>query len=172
MTTAPAIEIPRLPNERNERYEARTAYLVAGADRDLRSVAQKFNKSVSLIARWSAADRWGDLSQDYDNTLATIAAQRHAQQYLADLEENRARYGKAGKRLYNAASVLLTACEQAIAGKVIKGEDGVTYAIPAMKITPMALAVAMRALTVAADLEAHALRVADLLPRLTGEGDE
>lgn len=148
MTTP--IDIPRLPNERNERYEARVLYLTAGADRNLRETAQKCSKSISLIARWSDEDGWVALARAYDEAMAQRAAQAHAERYLADLEEHRARYGGTGKALHGVAMRLLT--------RLSADADAAE-----------SLSTIARALTIAADLEAHALRIADLLPRLDAD---
>jgi hypothetical protein len=149
------IEIPRLPGERAERHEARVLYLTMGADRSLDAVRQKLGKSKELIERWSAADGWVEQARNYDSTLANLATRRAADSYLHDLEEHRERAGKAGKALYGVAVEML----------------GKLRAAP-VEYTPATLATIARALTVALDIEAHALRVADLLPKLDGGGDD
>ena len=65
------------------------------------------------------------------------------------------------------ASGLLAQCARAIRGEVVIDKDGKAHTIPAMELTPASLRVAMQALTIAADLEAHALRLGELLPRLS-----
>lgn len=154
MTDTTTIEIPRLPQERAERHEARVLYLTMGADRSLDAVRKKLGKSKELIERWSSADGWVEQARQYDQALAAIAARRAAQAYLDDLEEHRKRYQQSGRALHGVAVAMLTKLREASAS--------VDY-------TPAALATIARALTVAADLEAHALRVADLLPRLTDD---
>jgi hypothetical protein len=49
VTSPPTITIPRLLNERNERYEARVAYLVAGAGRDLRVFLEKHGPQAEKL---------------------------------------------------------------------------------------------------------------------------
>lgn len=164
----PTITIDRLPNERAERYEARVAYITAGPDRSLAHTGQKLGKSVALMERWSAADDWTTHAARYDETVFTLAAQEAAEQYRADLEDHRRRYGDAGKALYQVAAQLLKQLSQ-IAGqqpRTVEGKDGRTYKIPGIELTPATLTVASRAMTIAADLEAHALRIGDILPKL------
>lgn len=167
---APTIEIPRLDGESSRAYEARVRYIVAGPRRSLDSVAQELSKSRPLIARWSKAHGWVDSAAAYDQTLASLVAHANAEQYRRDLEDHRERYQKAGKDLYAVSLALLQACARAIRGQKIKGADGQEYLIPAMELTPASLSTAMRGLQAAGDLEAHALRLADLLPQLD-QGD-
>lgn len=171
MPDAPAITIPRLPGERAERHEARVAYLTAGADRSLRGVAQKLNKSLTLIGRWSVSDGWDEQARAYDSTLANLAARAAAERYLADLAAHGERSRKTAGDLYAVASGLLGQCARAVRGERIEGKDGKIYTIPAMELTPSTLATAMRGLVAALDLEAHALGVDKLLGSLTTEGD-
>lgn len=156
MTNTTTIEIPKQAGERAERYEARTLYLTMGANRSQEHVAQKLGKSRQLIGRWSAEDGWAEQASNYDQTLANLAARAHAAQYQEDLKEHRERYQKAGKALYGVATQMLASLQ--------KSQSSIEY-------TPAALSVIARALTTAGDLEAHALRVADLLPRLTDDSE-
>ncbi len=160
------ITIPRLEKESMPAYQARVRYIVLGEARSQEKVSKELGKSLDLIGRWSARDHWVEHAQRYDETLATLAAQAHAEEYQQELEDHRKRYQKAGKDLYTVAAALIGVCAQALRGKTIKGADGQTYTIPAMEITPNTLAIAARALTTAGDLEAHALRIADILPGL------
>lgn len=155
MTDPAAITIPRLPDEPPRAYAARVVYLTLGRDRSLAKVGEQIGvRSVRYLEQWSADYGWGESARQYDQTLATLAARRAAQAYLDDLEEHRKRYQQSGRALHAVAVAMLTKLREASAS--------VDY-------TPAALATIARALTVAADLEAHALRVADLLPRLTDD---
>lgn len=148
----PTITLPRLEGESARAYAARTAYLTLGPQRSYARVGQTLGKSRVLIERWASQYAWADHARRYDELLAQLAAQQAAQQYLADLEEHRERYGKAGMALHGVAVEMLLQLRQNAA---------------AIDYTPAALATIARALTVAADLEAHALRLGDLLPRLS-----
>lgn len=170
-TTPPAITIPRHEGESARAYAARVEYVTAGPGRSIDKVGQqRGNKKATpsgLITRWSSTYGWVKSAEQYDNTLATLHAQQAGQRYLEELEDHRARYQKAGKDLYATATGLLGQCVRAIRGEAIKGEDGKTYLIPAMELTPATLSTVLRALTTAADLEAHALRLGELLPKLS-----
>lgn len=168
---APTIEIPRLPDEPPRAYDARVRYIVAGPGRSLEKTRQEIGKgSVRYLEAWSSRYGWVDAAARYDQTLATLVAHANAEQYRRDLEDHRERYQKAGKDLYAVSLALLQACARAIRGQKIKGADGQEYLIPAMELTPASLSTAMRGLQAAGDLEAHALRLADLLPQLD-QGD-
>lgn len=177
MTNAPDITIPRLEEETTRAYAARVEYLTLGASRSFDRMLERLQsgdkagitKRRSTLAEWSSQYHWQEHARKYDETLATLAAQAHAEQYRQELEDHRKRYQKAGKDLYAVAHALIGACAQALRGQVIKGEDGKLYTIPGMEITPNTLAIAARALTTAGDLEAHALRIAELLPRLEND---
>lgn len=177
MTTVetPTIEIPRLPDETAKAYSARVEYLTMGAGRSLDKLRQKYGKTTSSYTRqledWSAKYGWQKSVSDYDRMLADIAAQQHADAYRRDLEAYRDKALKAGRDLFTVAQALLIQCSRAIQGQQIEGKDGRIYTIPAMELTPTTLATASRALLQALDIEAHALRVADILPQLTEAHD-
>lgn len=175
MVETPVIEIPRLEGETTKAYAARVEYLTMGAVRSFdKLVGQKQGKngvSKSAVENWSVRYGWQRSAQEYDETLATLAAQAHAQQYRDDLEDHRKRYQKAGKDLYAVAASLVTTIAQTMRGRRIIDKDGQVHIIPAMEITTNALSIAARALTTAGDLEAHALRIADLLPKLSDDTD-
>jgi hypothetical protein len=172
MSTSATIEIPRLPDESSRAYEARVSYVTMGPARSIDAVTQKWNKSRSLFARWSEQYGWVDSARLYDEQQAFLTIQEAAATYRKDLEEHRTKTMKAGGDLFTVAQALLVQCGRAIRGQQIEGKDGKLYTIPAMELTPTTLATAARALTTALDLEAHALRIADLLPKLsTDESD-
>lgn len=148
MTNLSVIELPRLEGERAERYQARVAYITAGADRSLRDLARKLGKSLTLVGRWSAEDDWPRLAADYDQTVYTLAANDAAEQYRADLADYRKRYAEMGKGLYAAAGAIVSRLAREAR---------------TMELGPGALALAANAAKTAADLEALALRVEHLL---------
>jgi hypothetical protein len=149
MSDRPTIE--RLPDEHPARFQARVEYIVAGPDRSLELVGQKLGKSRVLLERWSSADGWVDHARRWDNLIVNLRTQAEVDAYRRDLEDHRKRYGDAGKALYQ------------VAAKMLKKLDA---SVPTMEATPQTLAIASRAMTIAADLEAHALRLGDILPKL------
>ena len=55
--------------ESDEAYEAFQIYLSLGAERSIRTVAQRCTKNESLIKRWSSRDNWVERVRAYDNWL-------------------------------------------------------------------------------------------------------
>jgi hypothetical protein len=170
MTDAPAITIPRLDNETPKAYAARVEYVTAGPGRSLDKLRQSYGKTTAHYTRqlenWSSAYNWQEHAKRYDDALAQFHIQLNVEQYRKDLEDHRARYQKAGKDLFTVAQGFMAVLAQSLRGQTIEGKDGKRYVIPAMEMTPGALTIAARALATAADLEAHALRIADLMPKL------
>jgi len=144
----PEITIPRLPDESARAYAARVEYVTAGPGRDLRSLAQKLDKSLTLVGRWSSQYGWVESARQYDDQVAYLTIQEAAEQYRADLADYRKRYSDLGKGLYAAAAVLTRR---------------VATEARTMELGPGALALAANAAKTAADLEALALRVEHLL---------
>lgn len=166
------ITIERLPEESARAFRARTEYVTAGPDRSLEKTRQRLGKSAAGYTRtleeWSSRFDWAATARAWDDQQVAFATQEAANQYRADLEDHRKRYGDAGKALYQVAAQLLTQLSK-IAGQppgIIEGKDGKFYKVPGIELTPATLTVASRAMTIAADLEAHALRIGDLLPKL------
>jgi hypothetical protein len=159
----PTITLPRLPNEHPARYEARTAYILMGADRSLEAVSQKLSKSVPLMKRWSSEDNWTELAANHDQTVYTLAAQAQSDEYQESLKAFRTKYGKTGDDLHKVASVMLATFAQQIQGKKIVDKDGKTHVLPGMEMNVSTLGQIKAALQTAADLEALALRVESLL---------
>lgn len=157
MTTpkAPTITLPRMDDESAPAYAARVAYCTMGPDRSLAAVGQKLGKSSTLMARWSAKHGWTDSARQYDATLARVTTTTAIAQYRAEVEENRVRYQKTGRGLHTVAGRLLE--------RLAKMTDDV-------ELTVSDLNAIVRALMAAADLEAHALGIGDLLLRLA-DGD-
>lgn len=156
MTPPPAITIPRRADESPRAYAARVEYITAGPQRSQEALSQKLGKSRQLIGRWSVAHGWADAAAQYDQTCATLAAQQAGAAYLADLEKHRTDAMQYGKAL----------CSVAV--KMLAQLDG---ELRRVEYTPAALATIARALTTGMDLQAHALRVADLLPRLESDAE-
>ena len=163
MTTTPAIEIPRLPNERNERYEARVLYLTMGADRSLDAVRRKVGKSKELIERWSTQNGWVALARAYDDALAQRAVAAHQAEYLAALEKHRKSVLKDADDLTTMLNAYQAQTVRAITGRrVVEAGTGDVYYIPEIEITGAAIPAIVRGRIAVADLRAHALDI----PRL------
>jgi hypothetical protein len=171
VTLTPAtIEIPRLPNERAERHEARVLYLTMGADRSQEAVSQKLGKSRQLIGRWSAEDNWAEQAQRYDSSMALVAVARHRAEYDKALEEHRRKVLEKTASLAKLLDGLEGQIIRALAGTVIEGKDGKTYYIPKMAIEVSAIAALMRGRLTVADMEAHALDIPGLRAALLEGG--
>lgn len=153
----PPITIPRQPNESNRAYAARVEYVTAGPQRDLRSLAQKLNKSLTIVGRWSGEYGWVESARQYDDTVAALAIQQAGEQYIADLEGHRKSAMQYGQALCGVAAEMLAQLRNR------KQE---------LEYTPAALATIARALTTGMDLQAHALRLAELLPKITTDGND
>lgn len=152
------VTLPRLEGESARAYSARVRYVTMGPQRSIDKVGQQLGyksaRPPGHLTRWSQQFDWVGSARAYDEQVAFLSTRRAAQRYLDDLEEHRERYQRSGKALHGVAVEMLT--------RLRSSSTSIEY-------TPAALSTIARALTVAADLEAHALRVADLLPRLTDD---
>lgn len=149
------IELPRLPEESAKAYAARAAYVTMGPERSLDKLRQQYGKTAAYTRQlevWSSRFDWQEHARRYDDTLAGIQAQQAAQQYLAALHEHRERYQRVGKALYAVAMAMLADLNAQRADIKPNGNS---------------LATISKALTTAADLEAHALGLDHLLGTLT-----
>lgn len=59
----------RLATDTDKSFEAFTLYRDMGANRSVRDVAQKLNKSLTVIARWSSANNWQERVAAFDASL-------------------------------------------------------------------------------------------------------
>ncbi len=157
----PTTIIPRLPTESARAHAAKVAYVTMGPQRSLEKARQNSGKTAAYVRQleeWSRHHDWQATARAWDDQQAALAAQRASAQYLADLEEHRQRYQQVGRGLYT------------VAAKLLKRLDA-QASDPTLELRPTDLGTLTKALTVAADLEAHALRLADLLPKLSGPDD-
>lgn len=156
----PATIIPRLPDESARAHAAKVRYVTMGPQRSIDKVGQQLGyKSATPpghLTRWSAQHDWQATARAWDDQQAALVAQHASQQYLADLEEHRRRYQQTGRSLHT------------VAGKLLKRLDALA-ASSDLELRPTDLGTITKAMQIAADLEAHALRLADLLPRLTDD---
>lgn len=147
----------QLPTESPQAYQAACEYFSMGVERSQEDVARKLSKSRQLMGRWSAQHDWVERAAEYDQAMQDEAAQERTKRYLADLEDHRTRYQQAGRALYQ------------VAGKLLKRMD---REVDNLDLTPAALGILLRAFTTAGDMEAHALNLDELMPKLTGDGDD
>ena len=169
------IEIPQLDGESQRAYAARIEYITMGAGRSIDKLlarAQTENKASTTrrratLGQWSGQFEWVKWAQKYDQEVALATVREAAQQYRANLKEHRERYHKTGRDLYAVATALMYQCNQAIRGKRIVDRDGVEHFIPAMEMTHATLNTAIRGILAAADIEAHALQIEELMPKLS-----
>ena len=145
MTTTPATVIPRLADESAKAHAAKVTYVTAGTQRSLEKLRQQIGtRSVRYLELWSAAHDWGATARAWDDQQAAAVEQHARTTYIADLDDHRVRYGLTGKALH------------AKAVKALALLDPATMTMPQI----------VAAVATAADLEAHALRIGELLPRL------
>ncbi len=150
----------QLPSETSKAYAAFADYCGMGADRSFDKLRQSYSRPTSYIrqlATWSSLYTWQDRVKEYDGAVQEDIAAERTKRYLADLDDHRTRYQQAGRALYNVAAKMLHRL-----GKEV--ED--------LELTPAALGILLRAFTTAADLEAHALNLDELMPRLQGDDDD
>ncbi len=168
-SSSPQEALRRLPHEPARAHGRLVKYAALGPGRSLARIAAqiaadegapddvgKLSAKRRQVERWSSAWDWQKRVTAYDDALTVQVARDNARHYRAELEDHRVRYGGAGKVLYNVAGSLLERFRR-------NPEE--------VELTPQALAVVVRALTTAADLEAHALGLDQLLPRLSGDED-
>lgn len=163
MSNTQTIELPRLEREHPARYEARTLYVTMGPNRSLDAVSRKLSKSLPLMKRWSTEDNWTEHAEHYDNQISYMTVQDAAQQHQEDLRAFRIKYGKAGDDLHKVSMSMLALFARHLQGKTIEDKHGNKHIIPAVEMNASTLGQIKAALQTAADLEALALRVGDLL---------
>lgn len=153
--------IPRLESESAKAHAAKVAYVTMGPQRSLDKLRQQIGKTAAYVRQleaWSSQHDWQATARAWDDQHAALVAQHASATYLAEVEEHRQRYQQVGKALYTVAAKLLKRLDNAAAD-------------PALELRPTDLGTLTKALTTAADLEAHALRLGDLLPTLSHDDD-
>ena len=155
-------DIPRLDGETSRAYAARLAYPTLGPGRSLAQVCDAkrgqtggkagVTNRLSTLEGWSTQHEWVKHARAYDDLLAGMALQEAAQRYMTDLELHRQRAMQYGEILCAVAIEMLAEARNQR---------------KTMDYSPAALNTIARALTTGMDLQAHALRVAELLPKLT-----
>jgi hypothetical protein len=163
--TATTTVIPRLEGESNRAYEMRVRYVTMGPGRSIDKVGQQSSdkRAAGHIQRWASQFDWAATARAWDDQRAAEVSAAAADSYRRELEDHRERYGKAGKALHNLAAAYLNKLAQRI-------KDLDSSEIKAGRLA-LDVRTAAAALQIAGDLEAHALRVADLLPKLDSGDD-
>ena len=150
------IEIPRLPNESARAHAAKVAYVTAGPGRSLEKTRQLLAKDspgyTRVLKEWSARHDWAATARAWDDQQAAEAIRRAGEAYRAQMERHRTDAMQSGQALYGVAIEMLA---------TLRGQART------VEYTPAALATIARALTVALDLQAHALRLDAILPELS-----
>jgi len=65
----------RKPDESHKAYEAFSIYRDMGINRNVRAVAQKLNKSLTIIGRWSSRYNWVERAGAYDDYYGKLERQ-------------------------------------------------------------------------------------------------
>jgi hypothetical protein len=109
----------RRPGESPQAFEAFSAYLEMGADRSLRALGQKLNKSFTLMGDWSRNWDWVERSSAYDSHMA-------GERMKALRKEIKARYARFGKV---SDQLMMTAIEavKGIASNELSPQDALSF---------------------------------------------
>ena len=157
------ISIPYAPGERSKSYEAKVQYLLMGQYRNLRDIALKQRVSQAQVNNWAGNYDWNAAAREYDEAVASHKIKLAEETYKRDVEEYMSRYRETGRELQETAMELLRTMRGRITSKDFT-------------ITQNSLGLASRALMAAADLEAHSLRISEILPQFetvdSGKSDE
>ncbi len=148
---------PQLDTESSKAYAAFTEYCLLGDGRGLRDVAQKLNKSVTIMGRWSTHFKWVERVKRYDQAVAQELADEHERLAKDQLQKHHDRYGKSGRELHVIASQLLHRLHSEITNVVI---------------TPHTLNSITRALEIGAELEAYSMGRTTKRQEITGENGQ
>lgn len=99
----------RQPKESSKAYEAFALYRDMGKERTLPKVADACGKSVSLMNKWSQANRWVERVTAWDDEVDRQAVREH----LADIAKARARQRKMAVNMQGAGMEFLKAIREA-----------------------------------------------------------
>lgn len=80
----------RQEGETNKQFEAFCLYRDMGIDRSLRNVSNQLNKSVTLLGRWSSANRWVERCSEWDSEQDRLNRIQQ-QKAIAKMRETHAR---------------------------------------------------------------------------------
>lgn len=80
----------QLPNEGDKPFEAFKLYRELGTNRSYREVAERLQKSETIIGRWGRNYHWGDRIRAWENEVERQASQK----LIKDIANMRARQAK------------------------------------------------------------------------------
>lgn len=89
----------RLDNETTKQYEAFCVYRDMGQDRSLRAVAEKLNKSETLMGRWSGKNQWVERSTAWDDEKERIEREIAQKEQIKAIRAMRKRQAESGYAL-------------------------------------------------------------------------
>ncbi|MBP5460727.1 MAG: hypothetical protein J6Y20_01185 [Lachnospiraceae bacterium] len=101
----------RQTGESTQAYKAFTTYRDMGEDRSIRAVAERLDKSTTLIGRWSVRWNWVERVRQYDNTLQREAQAKAYKKAVKELEEMQLRQIKTAVLLQKKAVQALDALD-------------------------------------------------------------
>lgn len=168
----------RRSTESPQAYEAFARYCLLGPQRSHDLVSQELSKSIALMHRWSRTHGWVERCAAYDKAVAQeradVVQEQIRAQYMADLRAHRKKSMDASRGLYTVAGEMLKRIDEALRRQplVIQAVDGKTYEIPTVDVAPGLIALVKGAFQTSLDLEAHALGIDALIPRLAPADDE
>jgi hypothetical protein len=170
---------PQRAKESAQAYEAFVEYCLMGADRSQEHVSRKLGKNKVQMHRWSTTHDWVARSREYDQAVANENAlavqQKIRRKYLTDLETHRKKSMDAAVGLYTVAGQLLNRLSEQVnqPARQLFDERGRAVDIPAMEVPAGMLGTIKNTFATALDLEAHALGLDALMPRLVpADGEE
>ena len=97
----------RLEDETTKQYEAFCTYRDMGQDRSLRAVAEKLQKSETLMGRWSGKNQWVDRAAAWDDEQDRIEREIAQKEQAKAIREMR-------KKHANLASAMLLKATKAL----------------------------------------------------------
>ena len=89
----------RQENETPKQYEAFCAYRDMGLERSLRLVAEKLNKSETLMGRWSGQNNWVDRAAAWDDEQERIQREIDQKEQIKAIKAMRKRQAEEGYAL-------------------------------------------------------------------------
>jgi hypothetical protein len=98
----------RQPGESAPAFEARWSYLQMGPNRSIDAVVRKWNKSRSLIGKWSGRWRWVEAARAYDDDRAALAARIDASRFAEEVKAELERLHRREKELAEMLHAMLT----------------------------------------------------------------
>jgi hypothetical protein len=102
-----ALPFEQLPAESARAYAAFIAYRDMGPQRSVRDVAQKLDKSVTVIGRWSTQHNWVERARSYDAAMDARARQATEQEVIERRRCMLDKHAKQADELGQAAQMIL-----------------------------------------------------------------